>query len=96
MIVRTVHRILSHPWGFRLVCLAVFVPAMVGVKLATKSYLAAYGDEGAYLGMVALVAFIAAQPDPRPSRPEAIRALLKDGLTGLGYLPAREDPEGAN
>ena len=26
----------------------------------------------------------------------AIRLLLKDGLTGLGLLRVREDPEGAN
>ncbi len=26
-------------------------------------------------------------PEPRPSRPEAIRLALKDWLTGLGLLP---------
>ncbi len=36
----------------------------------------------------ALDAWLAAQPEPRPSRPEAIRLALKDWLTGLGYLPA--------
>jgi len=41
-----------------------------------------------------LDAWIAAQPEPRPSRPEAIRLALKDWLTGLGYLPARDDPDG--
>ena len=46
--------------------------------------------------LAALDAFVAAQPEPRPSRPEAIRYLLQDSLTGLGYLPHREDPEGAN
>jgi len=39
---------------------------------------------------------IAAQPEPRPSRPEAIRLALKDWLTGLGLLKHRDDPEGAN
>jgi len=34
----------------------------------------------------ALDAWIAAQPEPRPSRPEAIRLALKDWLTGLGLL----------
>lgn len=43
-----------------------------------------------------LDALIAAQPDPKPTRPEAIRLALRDWLTGLGYLPRREDPEGAN
>ncbi len=33
---------------------------------------------------------------PKPSRPEAIRALLRDGLTGLGLLMHRDDPEMAN
>ena len=28
--------------------------------------------------------------------PEAIRLALRDWLTGLVYLPPREDPEGAN
>ena len=41
-------------------------------------------------------AWIAAQPEPRPSRPEAIRLALKDWLTGLGLLKHRDDPEGAN
>ena len=44
----------------------------------------------------ALDAYVAAQPEPRPSRPEAIRFLLRDSLTGLGYLPHRDDPEMAN
>lgn len=43
-----------------------------------------------------LDAFIAAQPDPKPSRPEAVRIALRDWLTGLGLLKHREDPEGAN
>jgi hypothetical protein len=43
-----------------------------------------------------LDAYIAAQPDPKPSRPEAIRLALRDWLVGHGYLPHREDPEGAN
>lgn len=34
--------------------------------------------------------------DPKPSRPEAVRMILKDWLTGMGYLRHREDPEGAN
>ncbi len=44
----------------------------------------------------ALDAWIATQPEPRPSRPEAIRLALKDWLTGLGLLKHRDDPEGAN
>jgi len=40
--------------------------------------------------------FVAAQPEPRPSRPEAIRLALKDWLTGMGLLPAPDDPEMAN
>jgi len=45
----------------------------------------------------ALDAWIAAQPEPRPSRPEAIRLALKDWLTGIGYLKApADDPEMAN
>ncbi len=46
--------------------------------------------------LVGLDAWIAAQPEPRPSRPEAIRLALKDWLTGLGLLKHRDDPEGAN
>ena len=34
----------------------------------------------------ALDTWIAQQPDPKPSRPEAIRVALKDWLTGLGLL----------
>ena len=43
-----------------------------------------------------LDAWIADQPDPKPSRPEAIRHALTDWLTGQGYVRHREDPEGAN
>jgi len=46
--------------------------------------------------LVAVDTWIAAQPEPRPSRPEAIRLALKDWLTGLGLLKHRDDPEGAN
>ena len=46
--------------------------------------------------IASLDTWIAAQPEPRPSRPEAIRLALKDWLTGLGLLKHRDDPEGAN
>jgi hypothetical protein len=41
-----------------------------------------------------LDAWIAAQPDPKPSRPEAIRYALTDWLTGRGYVRHCKDPEG--
>ncbi len=44
----------------------------------------------------ALDAWIAQQPNPKPSRSEAIRLALKDWLTGLGLLKHRDDPGGAN
>lgn len=43
-----------------------------------------------------LDAWIAAQPDPKPSRPEAIRYALTDWLMGQGYAQHSEGPEGAN
>lgn len=43
-----------------------------------------------------LDAWIDAQPEPKPSRPEAIRLAVTDWLTGQGYVRHREDPEGAN
>jgi hypothetical protein len=43
-----------------------------------------------------LDAWIAAQPDPKPSRPEAIRLAVLDWLTGQGYVRLREDPEMGN
>ncbi|MCJ2070657.1 hypothetical protein MKK75_17980 [Methylobacterium sp. J-030] len=46
--------------------------------------------------LLPLDAWIAAQPDPKPSRPEAIRHALTDWLTGQGYVRHREDPEGVN
>ena len=45
--------------------------------------------------LAALDTFISTQPDPKPSRPEAIRYLLRDSLAGLGLLKHREDPEGS-
>jgi Arc/MetJ-type ribon-helix-helix transcriptional regulator len=44
----------------------------------------------------ALDAWINQQPEPRPSRSEAIRRALADWLSGLGLLKHRDDPEGAN
>ena len=44
----------------------------------------------------ALDTWIASQPEPKPSRPDAIRLALRDWLTGLGLLHHRDDPEGAN
>jgi hypothetical protein len=35
-----------------------------------------------------LDAFIEAQPDPKPSRPEAIRRMVAECLQGKGYLDA--------
>jgi metal-responsive CopG/Arc/MetJ family transcriptional regulator len=40
--------------------------------------------------------WIKQQPDPRPSRSEAIRRALADWLTGRGLLKNRDDPEGTN
>lgn len=42
--------------------------------------------------VTALDAWIAAQPDPKPTRPEAIRTALRDHLTGLGFMKHRENP----
>lgn len=36
------------------------------------------------------------EQDDLPSRSEAIRHILSDWLTGRGYHPHRDDPEGAN
>lgn len=43
-----------------------------------------------------LDAWIEAQPEPRPTRPEAIRHALARWLTAQGYVQHREDPDGAN
>lgn len=43
-----------------------------------------------------LDAWISAQGDPKPTRPEAIRFILRDWLTGQGLLKHRDDPEGSN
>ena len=45
---------------------------------------------------MAVEAWIADQPDPKPSRSEAVRLALTDWLTGMGYLPHRDNPEMAN
>lgn len=42
--------------------------------------------------LAALDAWVDAQPDPKPSRPEAIRALLREGLAEKGLLKATDDP----
>ncbi len=42
-----------------------------------------------------LDAWIDAQPEPKPSRPEAIRHALADWLTDQGFVRHREDAEGA-
>ena len=39
----------------------------------------------------ALDAWIDRQPDPKPSRPEAIRTALRDWLAGLGLLKANDE-----
>ena len=40
--------------------------------------------------------WIAEQPDPKPSRADALRLALHDWLTGIGYLPHCDDPEMVN
>lgn len=45
--------------------------------------------------LTALDDWIARQPEPRPSRPDAIRLALKDWLIGLGLIKLPPDgPEG--
>ena len=46
--------------------------------------------------VAALDAWIASQPEPRPSRSDAVRLAVTDWLTGLSRLKYRDDPEGAN
>ena len=44
----------------------------------------------------AVDAWISEQPEPKPTRPEAIRRALRDWLTGVGLLKHRDDPDMAN
>jgi hypothetical protein len=44
----------------------------------------------------ALDIWIAAQPEPKPTRPEAIRYVLHDWLISRGILKHRNDSGGAN
>ena len=46
--------------------------------------------------LAAVDAWAAAQPDPKPSRPEAIRVALKEWLAGMGLLKTKDDPERTN
>lgn len=46
--------------------------------------------------LAALDAWISAQSDPKPSRPEAIRHALANWLSGQGQVQNRDDSEGAN
>ena len=41
--------------------------------------------------LTALDAFAADQPEPAPSRPEAVRRALADHLRAKGYLPAASE-----
>jgi hypothetical protein len=43
--------------------------------------------------LAALDKWIARHPDPKPSRPEAIRRMVSEHLTGEGLLPSRK-PKG--
>lgn len=38
-----------------------------------------------------LDAWIAQQPEPRPSRPEAVRLAVADWLTGMGLIQSRNE-----
>jgi hypothetical protein len=44
------------------------------------------------LALEPLDAWIADQPDPKPSRPEAIREALMEWLAGHGYVRPRDEP----
>ena len=43
-----------------------------------------------------LDSWISQQPDPKPSRPEAIRMALKAWLTGMGLVKHRDGPDGCS
>jgi len=42
-----------------------------------------------------LDSWIAEQPEPRPSRPEAVRFALRDWLIGIGLISIKSDKSGA-
>ena len=44
----------------------------------------------------ALDGWISNEPEPKPTRSEAIRVALRDWLTDFGYLPQPDAPESAN
>ena len=41
--------------------------------------------------LAALDAFVADHPEPKPSRPEAVRRALADHLRAKGYLPTSSE-----
>jgi hypothetical protein len=46
--------------------------------------------------LAALDQWIARQPEPHPTRSDAVKTAVLNWLIGLGLLKHRDDPEGAN
>lgn len=72
MIRRSIYRVLSDPWGFRIFCLAFFVPAVLAIGWFAQNLFKLFGDTG---GFIAVAAILSA------SAWYGYRTSVKDGFT---------------
>jgi hypothetical protein len=91
MIRRSIYRVLTDPWGYRLFCLALFLPMIFGVSWLAQNSFKLFGEVG---GFIALAAILGASfwYGYRTSvkdgfSDEEIKADVKNGLIGVLKTP---------
>ena len=78
MIRRSIHRVLSDPWGYRLLCLALFVPAFLGISWFAQNSFSLFGDAGGFVVLAAILGAAAWY---------GYRTSIKDGFSDAEIRP---------
>jgi hypothetical protein len=91
MIRRSIYRVLTDPWGYRLFCLALFVPSILGISWFAQNSFRLFGDAGGFIALAAILGasvWYGYRTSVKDGFSDAeIRADVKNGLIGVLKTP---------